>query len=100
MEDPDILPDLRVHNTGHATKYEVFWSECEIFLSEDIGVTVDDRRHGMITHLSCVFSVKDLVQQVKDRCPVDTPVPSNEWVRLQFGHLHASLLFVTLENSR
>ena len=38
----------------------------------------------MITHLSRVISVRDLVQQVKDRCPVDTPVPSNEWVRLQF----------------
>ena len=32
-----------------------------MFLSEDMGVAVDDRRHGEITHLAHVISVRDLV---------------------------------------
>ena len=84
MEDPDVLPDLRVHNSGHTTRYEVFWEKCEEFLNENIGVAVDDRRHGIITHVARAISVRDLVQQVRDRCPEGTPIPSNEWVRIQF----------------
>ena len=84
MEDPDILPDLRIHNSGHITKYEDFWSKCEEFLAEDIGVAVDNRRHDVITHIACAISVRDLVQQVRNRCPDGTPISSNEWVRLQF----------------
>lgn len=84
MEDPDVIPDLRIHNSGNATKYDVFWQKCEELLAEDIGVAVDDRRHGTITHIARAISVRDLVQQVKDKCPDGTPIPSNEWVRLQF----------------
>jgi hypothetical protein len=84
MEDPEISPDLCIHNSGHATKFEVFWKKCEEFLNEDIGVAVDDRRHGVITHAARAISVRDLVQQVRDRCPEEAPIPSVEWVRLQF----------------
>ena len=81
MEDPSILPDLQALNTGHASKFNVFWEECGKFLNEDVGVAVDDRRHGEITHLAKAISVRDLVDQVKAHCP---QVPSIEWTRLQF----------------
>ena len=84
MEDPSIIIDLRALNGKHATAYNVFWSECEKFLNEDISVAVDDRRHCDITHLSRAISIKDLVEQVSKRCPEGTPIPSTEWVRLQF----------------
>ena len=84
MEDPSILPDLRALNTGHSSKFNVFWEECGKFLNEDVGVAVDDRRHGEITHLAKAISVRDLVDQVKARCPEGTLIPSVEWTRLQF----------------
>ena len=57
MEDPSILPDLRALNTGHASEFNVFWEECGKFLNKDVGIVVDDRRHGEITHLAKAISV-------------------------------------------
>ena len=59
-----------------------FWEECGKFLNEDVGVAVDDRRHGEITHLAKAISVRDFVDQVKARCPEGTPIPSVELTRL------------------
>lgn len=84
MEDPSVLPDLRALNTGHTTNFKCFWEECGKFINEDVGVAVDDRRHGEITHLAKAISVRDLVDQVKARCPEGTEIPSIEWTRLQF----------------
>lgn len=84
MEDPDIVDDLRQHNGKQGTLYEDFWSECEKFLNEEMQVAVDDRRHGFITHLARAISMRDFVAQVAKRCPENTPIPSVEWVRLQF----------------
>ena len=42
MEDPDVVVDLRHLNSGQKSKYDVFWSECQKFLQEDIGSAVDD----------------------------------------------------------
>ena len=84
MEDPDVLPDLRSLNSGQKTKFNVFWTECEKFLSEEVGEGVDDRRHGIVTHLARAISMRDFVQQVAARCPENTPIPSVEWCRVQF----------------
>ena len=43
-----------------------------------------ERRHGTVTHLGRAISIRDLVDQVKSRCPEGTPIPSVEWTRLQF----------------
>ena len=46
---------------------------------------VSERRHGAdFLYLPFAISVENLRQQVKARLPDDTPVPSNEWIRLQF----------------
>ena len=84
MEDVNVLPDLRALNSGQKTKFDCFWAECEKFLSEDVGTSVDDRRHGLVAHLAGAISIKDLVNQVKARCPEGTAIPSTEWVRIQF----------------
>ena len=83
MEDAEVVLDLRAHNTNHeqAGQYNVFWEECQKFLAEDISTAVDDRCHDQITHLS---RVRDLVEQVQAHSPQGTPIPSLEWVRLQF----------------
>ena len=35
------------------------------YLQESIGLAVDDRRHGIITHFAQVISAKDLLERVK-----------------------------------
>ena len=45
-DDPKVLIDLHeAKHSEHRTKYDVFWSEAEKFLNEDVGIAVDDRRH-------------------------------------------------------
>uniref|UniRef100_A0A1X7TME8 Uncharacterized protein n=1 Tax=Amphimedon queenslandica TaxID=400682 RepID=A0A1X7TME8_AMPQE len=84
MEDYDIIDDLRKHNGIRSTRYDVFWEHCNDFLNEDIGYVVDERRHGQITHLARAISIRDFIDQVKALCPEGTPIPCEEWVRLQF----------------
>lgn len=82
MEDPDILVDLRELNTNGSDQYSVFWKHCESFLQEC--TTVHERRHDNATYLARAISVRDLVEQVSKICPLGTPIPSLQWVRLQF----------------
>ena len=84
MEDSDVVLDLRRENRGQESQYDAFWSECQNYLSEDIGIAVDERRHGNVTHLARAISIRDLIEQVKARCPEGTLIPSHEWCRLQF----------------
>ena len=54
----------------------------------------DDRRHDststndnettVVTHLATSLSVQDLYDEVKKRVPEDCPIPSIQWLRLQF----------------
>ena len=83
MEDLDIISDLRVHNGTRSSCYDIFWDHCNQFLN-DVGIAVDDRRHGQVTHLARAISIRDFTAQVKAKCPDGTPIPSEEWVRLQF----------------
>ena len=85
QEDPNTVVDLReVKNKESITKFEHFWSEPEKYLNEDLGVAVDDRRHGEVTHPVKAISIRDLKEQVSSRCPPGIPVPSEESLRLQF----------------
>ena len=56
--------------------------KCEKYINEN--TAVNDRRHGNVTHLAIALSVRDFVEQVKSRCSSEVPIPSLEWVRLQF----------------
>ena len=82
MEDPDLLVDLRHLNTNGSDRFEVFWKHCEDFLQDC--TAVHERRHGNTTYLVRALSVRDLVQEVSKLCPEGTPIPSFQWVRLQF----------------
>ena len=84
MEDPDVVLDVRASNTGHKSQYDVFWDECKTFLEEEVGTPVDDRRHDQVVHLARAISARDLLEQVKTRCPDSTNIPSEPWLRLQF----------------
>lgn len=81
-QDPSIVDDLRHHNRGHPTKYEYFWEQCKKYLEDE--TAADDRRHDEHTHLAKAISVRDLLEQVAERCPNGCPIPSKQWLRLQF----------------
>ena len=54
-----------------------------MYLHENVGSAVDDRRHTEV-HLAQAISVRDVLDQVKSRCPVGTNIPCESWIRLQF----------------
>ena len=84
-EDPNTVVDLQeVKNKDLRTKFEVFWSEAQKYINEDLGMALDDRRHGKVTHLVKDISIRDLKEQVSQRCPPGTGIPSEQWLRLQF----------------
>ena len=91
MFDPEFLVDLRVNNAGRPEQYEVFLEECQKYISEEVETAVDDRRHDaadvngdIVTHLAAFLSVRDLYDQFAKRVPEGTPLPSKQWLRLQF----------------
>ena len=46
---------------------------------------MQERRHDSVyTYMAKAISVRDLVEQVAKLCPDGTPIPSVQWVRLQF----------------
>ena len=90
MEDPDLICDLRVNNTGQPEKYHTFLEECQKHIASNLETAVDDRRHDkiadgdVVTHFADAFSVRDLYDQVAKKCPDGTPLPSKQWLKLQF----------------
>ena len=64
--------------------YNAFWDVPKKFLEEDVGTAVDDCRHTQVVHLAKAISFRDLREQVASRCQPDTPIHSEEYVRLHF----------------
>ena len=79
------------------TKFEVFWDEAKKYINEDLGVAVDDRRHGEVTQLGKAISIHDLQDQLSYQSSPGTEILSEEWLRLQFwpkpGKAHVSLQY-------
>ena len=84
LEEPDLVYDLCQIYSGRESLYDTFWEKAKEFVDEDIETAVDDRRHSQAVHLAKAISIRDLREQVTDRCPPDTPIPSEEYIRLQF----------------
>ena len=82
-EDLDIIIDMRELNEGCVAKYDTFWGKCTEFISECSAVP--ERRHGEVCFMAKAISVRDLINQVSKRCPPETPIPSESWVRLNFA---------------
>ena len=86
-EDPDLIWDLRMRNTGRPESYTVFLEECRQYLETSIETAVDERRDDavdngeVVTHLARALSVRDMFDQVCKRCPEGTPLPSIQWLR-------------------
>jgi len=88
LQDPDIITDLRRNNGKVQSSFEDFWSELQKYLDEII-TPVNERRHGSTMYMPIAISVRDLREIVTERLakafPGEAkPVPSEEWLRLQF----------------
>ena len=82
-DDASILLDMRALNgRPGSTKFDAFWDEVDKLVMES--AAVHERRHGECLYLPIAMSVADLRNIVVGRLPEGTPVPSAEWVRLQF----------------
>ena len=87
LGDPEIIIDLREHRRERSSKYDTFWKIAAQFLAgkaADAVTAVDERRHDTVVHLATAISVNDLLHQIKLECPPETPIPSAQWLRLQF----------------
>ncbi|CAB4425839.1 unnamed protein product [Rhizophagus irregularis] len=87
LGDPEITIDLREYGSGRSRKYDTFWKISAQFLAgkaADAVTAVDERRHDTVVHLATAISVNDLLRQIKRECPPETPIPSAQWLRLQF----------------
>lgn len=88
-EDASILVDLRhLPPDKKQDTFKVFFAETEKYLSEEVGVAVQERRHGEELYLAKAVSLKDLHQRIKERVPDDTAIPSVKWLRYQFQPLN------------
>ena len=90
LQDPELVIDLRIDNKGQPEKFSVFWKNAKRYIDEAVETAADDRRHNQlvdgdtVVHLAVALSLRDLHKQVSKRCPDETPIPSQEWLRLQF----------------
>lgn len=85
MEDPSLVTDVRYHN-GRVCQYELFFEKCKEYLSNTVEGASDDRSHDKFTHQAAAISVRDFRESVQKMCPPDTPILSEQWIRLQFVH--------------
>ena len=91
-----LLSDGRVNNSRggkgiDATQYDEFWKACrEVLLPNS---ATEERRHSDTVYASGAHSIPNLVKQATDilqkkvddgRLDKIPPIPSTEWVRLQF----------------
>ena len=82
-DDEIVVEELTDRKGPGKTRFSIFWKAVEQVL-EEIDTAADERRHDTTQHLSSFISIRDFRAQVAERCPEGTPVPSLEYVRLQF----------------
>ena len=79
-DDPSILLDMRALNGKlGSTKFE---DEVDKLVLEN--AAVQERRHGDCLYLPIAMSVEDLRNMIVSRLPEGMPIPSIEWIWLQF----------------
>ncbi|XP_014674480.1 PREDICTED: uncharacterized protein LOC106814652 [Priapulus caudatus] len=89
-EDPGIVVDLRtVKLPNQRDTFATFFAETERYLSEEVGVAVQERRHGEQLYLAKAVSLNDLHRRVQERVPPGIKIPSVKWMRYQFEPINS-----------
>lgn len=82
LGETGLLPDLRELNPGRLSgQYDLIFEKLGEKIEE---YTAADDRRPNISHMSEILTIKNLINQTKERCPHDTLIPSAALVRLQF----------------
>ena len=87
--DPEVILDLRRANgKPNSTIFDKFWEELQAYFDET-PLAVDERRHGDVLHMPLAISIRQLQEVVTERLKKKSPdavppIPSQEWIRLQF----------------
>lgn len=90
-ENSDLVWGFRLNNKGRPETYQIFLQKCQEFINGKLETAVNDRRHDHVTasgesvvHLAMAISARYLHDQVASQCEEGTPIPSVQWLRLQF----------------
>ncbi|GES98049.1 hypothetical protein GLOIN_2v1782174 [Rhizophagus clarus] len=87
LGDPELITDLHEINEGRIFKYDLFWEYALKYLegiAQESILAVDEKRHDIFQHLAVAISIRDFQNQVLKICPLNIPIPSLQWIRLQF----------------
>ncbi|CAG8652863.1 6684_t:CDS:2, partial [Scutellospora calospora] len=98
LGDPEIVVDLRKHNGGRPSKYEIFWRVAAKFLegkAANAVTAVDERRHDPIVHLATAISVNNLLYQIEKECPTRTPILAHNVQTRQLRAYHQDTHYVS-----
>src|SRR6266542_6477455 len=79
LDDSEITIDLREHNNGRPSKYDIFWEIAAQYLEGkvvDAVITVNERKHNSIIHLATAISVNDLLYKIKHECLSGILIPN------------------------
>ena len=88
VDDPEIVLDLRRANGKlNSTIFDKFWDELQAYFDE-MTLAVDERRRGDVLHMPLAIPIRQLqevIERLTKKFPDATPpIPSQEWIRLQF----------------
>ena len=90
-----LIWDLRLNNEGRPEKYSEFLQACKSFIDNKVEIAADERRHdnvmndadgntSTVSHLVMAISASDLHRKISATLPEGVPIPSVQWLRLQF----------------
>ena len=80
-ELPELAVDLRHVNSGRLEKYDAFLTALREVVQD---ATAEDERRRGVAHMAHFISQRDLHRMAWENCPPGTPIPSLDWVVLQF----------------
>ena len=96
MAEIGLLPDVRKLNKGRPNQIDEFFAKMEEVVEQF--TAADERRHN-VARMSEILSLKDLINQTKEKCAEGTDIPSAAFVRLQFTprnpYTHTALNFTS-----
>ena len=90
-----------MNNEGRPESYTEFLQACKAFIDAKIDTAADERRHDnvgidsegntlSICHLAMAISAPDLHRHVSNTLPDGVPIPSMQWLRLQYWPRNSS----------
>lgn len=86
VDEPNLLLNLRTSNGNPSSmKVDEFWEEICVMFNK-YQTAVHKHRHNPVSYLQFAISIRELIERVKKRSGILTPL--QEWVYLQFSPIN------------